>query len=106
MHHLLIADSDKETLQCLTESFKTAKYKVATASNSTEVLTKLAQSSVDILIMDVLIPGNEDFTLIPEIQKISKGTQIIAMAERDSLEVQTMLRSDKSKVFFGCDIKF
>ena len=96
MYKVLVADNDATTQVLLREIFPSDSYKIEAARHGKEVLKKVSDGSVDILIMEVHIPGNEDYGIIPQVQKLSRRTRIIAIAEGNSLEVQRILRSEST----------
>lgn len=100
MYKILVADNDETTQVLLREILPSDSYKIEAAHNGKEVLKKVSDGSVDILIIEVHIPGNEDYGITPQVQKLSRRTRIIAIAEGNSLEAQRILRSGENPVFF------
>lgn len=60
---ILLVDDSKTELHVLSELLTKKGYKVRTAENGEEALRRLAEEKPDLIIMDVVMPGQNGFQL-------------------------------------------
>ncbi len=63
MPDLLIVDDDEDILSLLTRFFRSYEYRVSVASNGTEMFAALEGKPVDLVILDLMLPGEDGLTL-------------------------------------------
>lgn len=63
IHNILVVDDSKTELHHLSDLLGTAGYKVRTAENGEEALKRLAEATPDLVLMDVVMPGQNGFQL-------------------------------------------
>src|SRR5690606_14816146 len=63
IRNVLIVDDSKTELLHLSEMLKKAGYAVSTADNAEEALRRLEQAKPDLILMDVVMPGQNGFQL-------------------------------------------
>jgi len=64
---ILIIDDDSDITEALQRVFETRGFQVKTCSNGLEVMAALLEFKPDLLIMDVMLPGVDGYTLVGEI---------------------------------------
>lgn len=80
--HLLVVDDDKR-IRILLSRFLTGEgYRISTATNAAEARAMLAGLSFDLLILDVMMPGETGFTLAASIRQTS-SVPILMLTARD-----------------------
>ena len=67
--HVLIVDDDAEIRQLLEQLLIKYNYQVSTASNGNEMFAVLNSKSVDLILLDVLLPGDDGFVLCRKIRE-------------------------------------
>lgn len=85
---ILIIDDDFELLQLAGLIFKKAGYQVITAHDGLDGLSKLFMDHPNLIVLDVMMPGNNGFDLCHRIRKVSDKPLIMLTAlnqERDML---------------------
>lgn len=69
---ILIVDDESDLLEMLQSIFERAGYtKIATASSGKEALGMFRNHQPDMIILDVMMPGMDGFTVLKEIRRIS-----------------------------------
>ena len=69
IRNVLIVDDSKTELLHLSEMLKKAGYAVSTAENAEEALRRLEQAKPDLILMDVVMPGQNGFQLTRSISR-------------------------------------
>ena len=61
--HILIVDDDSRIRQMLTRYFEQEGYRVSVAADGAEMLVQLSAKTVDVILLDVVMPGDDGVTL-------------------------------------------
>ena len=81
---ILLADDDDKVLRALGSVLAACGYRVATASNGTEALQKMADITPDLVITDLRMPGMDGLVFLKAAHKRSPETPVVLMtADRD-----------------------
>jgi len=83
--HLLVVDDDRRIRDLLSRFLSGEGYRVTTADNAQEARAKLDGLSFDLLILDVMMPGESGFDLAKAIRTTS-GVPILMLTARDETE--------------------
>jgi two-component system, OmpR family, response regulator len=67
--HLLLVDDDRQLLGLLRDYFEQAGYRVSTAAHAREARQVLAAQPIDLLVLDVMLPGDDGLTLCRELRQ-------------------------------------
>lgn len=84
--HVLIVDDDPEIRQLLSTYLEKNGYRVSTAADGREMATTLAGSPVDLLILDLMLPGEDGLTLCRDLRARSTLPIIMLTARGDDLD--------------------
>ncbi len=87
--HILVVDDDDRIRVLLKEYLSENHYIVSTAENAEQAKTKLEFFKFDILILDVMMPGQDGYELTKDIKKKSKIPIILLTAKG---EVENRIR--------------
>lgn len=71
MATIFLIDDDKEVLEINTKFFTEQGYNVISTANPLESITILKKEKPDCIVMDVMMPGMDGYTLCKEIRKFS-----------------------------------
>jgi two-component system, OmpR family, phosphate regulon response regulator OmpR len=84
--HLLVVDDDRRIRDLLSRFLNGGGYRVTTATNAAEARAKLEGLSFDLLILDVMMPGESGFELAKAIRETSHVPilMLTARAEAES----------------------
>jgi len=69
IHKILLVDDSKTELHHLTEMLVKRGYEVRTAENGEEAMKRLAEEKPDLILMDVVMPGQNGFQLTRSITR-------------------------------------
>jgi two-component system, OmpR family, phosphate regulon response regulator OmpR len=83
--HLLVVDDDRRIRDLLSRFLATEGYRVSTAETAADARAKLVGLSFDLLILDVMMPGESGFDLAKAIRGTS-SVPILMLTARDAAE--------------------
>ncbi|MFM2276509.1 MAG: hypothetical protein RL211_2381 [Pseudomonadota bacterium] len=87
IHKLLIVDDSKTELMFLTDLLQTNGMSVRTAQGADEAFRKLAEEKPDLILMDVVMPGQNGYQLTRAINRLPEYSHIpIIMCTSKNLE--------------------
>ena len=79
--HILVVDDDDRIRDLLKDYLKNNSYVVSTAENADQAKERLEYIKFDIIILDVMMPGQNDYELTKEIKKQIKVPIILLTAK-------------------------
>ena len=84
--HLLVVDDDRRIRDLLSRFLHSEGYRVTTADNAADARAKLGSLSFDLLVLDVMMPGETGFQLAKSLRETSSVPilMLTAKAEADS----------------------
>lgn len=71
--HILIVDDDRDFLESISEMVESGGYKTAVAQNGAQALQIFNEENIDLLLMDLKMPGMNGIETYKEIRKIATG---------------------------------
>ncbi|KMK76254.1 hypothetical protein AB990_13680 [Alkalihalobacillus pseudalcaliphilus] len=80
--NILLVDDQQDILELMSDYLEAGGYNIYTSSNSEEALAILKQSLVDIILLDVMMPGEDGFSLCKKIREFST-IPILFLSARD-----------------------
>jgi two-component system phosphate regulon response regulator OmpR len=80
--HLLVVDDDRRIRDLLSRFLLAEGYRVTTAKTAAEARTRLDGLRFDLLILDVMMPGETGFDLVRDLRS-SSSVPIIMLTARD-----------------------
>ena len=84
---IILSVDDDENLQIVTSQYlEDDGYKVITANDAKSALEKIETTSVDIILLDLILPDGEGLTLIPQFQSKSNAGIIVVSGKSDTTE--------------------
>ena len=87
MHpHLLIVDDDERIRSLLKQFLIQSDYLVSTAENAEQARTLLSTIEFDIIVLDVMMPGQDGITFTAELRKSKNITPILLLTARGETE--------------------
>ena len=84
--HLLVVDDDRRIRDLLSRFLADEGYRVTTADNAAEARAKLEGLSFDLLILDVMMPGETGFELAQVAARRRRSVPILMLTARDEAE--------------------
>ena len=83
--HLLIVDDDRRIRSLLSRFLQGEGYRVTTAETAADARARLAGLDFDLLILDVMMPGESGFDLVKLI-RTSSTVPVLILSARDAAE--------------------
>ena len=84
-HHILVVDDDDRIRELVKEYLKENKFVVSTANSAEEAKIKLNYFKFDLIVLDVMMPGQNGFDLTKEIKK-NLSVPIILLTAKGEVE--------------------
>ena len=85
-HKILLVDDDRDLLEMLLSIFRRAGYtKLLTASSGPEALRAWKENQPDLVVLDVMMPGMDGFSVLKEIRRTSR-VPILMLTARGEAE--------------------
>ncbi len=84
-YHILVVDDDDRIRELVKEYLKENKFIISTASNAEEAKIKMGYFKFDLIVLDVMMPGQNGFELTKEIKK-SSNLPIILLTAKGEVE--------------------
>ncbi len=82
--HLLIVDDDPEIRQLLSEYLSNAGYQTSTACDGKEMRRRLELNVIDLIVLDLMLPGEDGLSLCREL-RVTSNTPVIMLTARGTL---------------------
>jgi len=83
---ILLVDDEELFVQALSERLKTRDFKVDTANSGREALDKAKETTFDVIILDMAMPGMDGMETQQELLKTNPDLQIIFLTGHATLE--------------------
>ena len=80
--HILIVDDDQDIRQLVSEYLTKNGYRVSTAQNGQEMWQILTTTNVDLIVLDIMMPGTDGLTLCRDMRGKNIHTPIIMLSAR------------------------
>ena len=84
--HLLVVDDDDGVLDLLRRYFTGQGFEVSAAANGAEMRDALARTTVDLVLLDLGLPGEDGFELTRQLRKSWNGALIIITGRGESVD--------------------
>lgn len=84
--HLLIVDDDIEVQNMLRRYFVREGFEVSIASNGDEMRESLARNAIDLMLLDLGLPGEDGFVLTRQLRSSWNGAVIIITGRGESVD--------------------
>ena len=83
---LLVVDDEPNIVDLLATSLRFAGFEVATASNGSEALRVASSFKPDLLVLDVMMPGIDGFTVVRRLRQDGIGAPVVFLTAKDATE--------------------
>lgn len=77
MKTILVVDDDESIRNLLTEELKEEGYRVITAPNARDALKIVEQEPLDLVVLDIRMPGMDGLEVLPRILGLKEGLPVI-----------------------------
>jgi two-component system OmpR family response regulator len=83
---LLVVDDEPNIVDLLATSLRFAGFEVATASNGSEALRVASSFKPDLLVLDVMMPGLDGFTVVRRLRQDGMRAPVVFLTAKDGTE--------------------
>ncbi len=83
---ILLVDDEPELRHQISTALREEKYLVVTAADGEEALDKIFAAPFDLLILDVMLPGKDGFTVLRELREGGVKTPVLLLTALGELE--------------------
>ncbi len=83
---LLVIDDEPNILTTVRRALEIEGYQVEVASNGATGLAKLAELDIDLVLLDVMMPGESGLEVLPKIRAASPETMVVMMSGNATIE--------------------
>jgi len=83
---VLLVDDEKEFTDTLAQRLEIRDFEVTTASSADEALDQLGKREVDVVVLDVLMPGKDGVAALHEIKKVHPLVEVILLTGHATVE--------------------
>jgi two-component system, OmpR family, response regulator len=85
-HHILVVDDNKEILDLVSRFLIKDGYRVSTATDGREMKKVLSDARIDLILLDVMLPGDDGLTLCRDVRATSNIPIIMLTAKGDEID--------------------
>ena len=86
MARVLVVEDQKRHLDSLRRGLEAEGYDVVTASTGEEGLAQTTGEEVDVLVLDLMLPGRDGMSLLRELRSSGFAKPILILSARDAVE--------------------
>jgi two-component system, OmpR family, response regulator len=89
--HLLLVDDDRQLLELLREYLQAAGFRISTAENGVQMRTVLAAHRIDLVVLDLMLPGEDGLALCRDLRSRGSAHVPVLMLTARSDEADRVL---------------
>jgi two-component system, OmpR family, response regulator CpxR len=83
---VLLVDDEEEFVEVLAERLETRDFTVLKAFSADQALARIAQQEVDVVVLDVLMPGKDGIEALREIKEMHPILEVIMLTGNATVE--------------------
>ena len=88
MRQMLIVEDERDICECLAEFFGAKGFSVASAFSGEEALEKLDANPVDVILLDILLPGISGLEVLRRAKAKHPHAQVVIVTSLDQLDLR------------------
>src|SRR5207245_11583222 len=97
MHNVLIVDDESAIRESLTGVLQDEGYKAASAASGEACMDSLRDSSFDVVLLDIWLPGMDGLETLQRMRELENGPEVIIISGHGTIE--TAVRATKLGAF-------
>lgn len=94
MFHILVVEDDTNARKLMKAVLERAEYSALTATNGEEALSLLDSNHIDLILLDIMMPGMDGYTLVSELRAAGSTIPVLMVTAKQ-------LPADKRKGFLA-----
>lgn len=84
--HILVVDDDRRLRELLVQFLKEHDFKLSSAANAAEARALIATHTTDLIILDIMMPGESGLQLTESLRKSNPTIPILFLTAKDTLD--------------------
>ncbi len=88
--NILVVDDDADLREMLRHNLGKQHYKVGSAENGEEALDKLADDTYDLVLLDIMLPGDNGLDILRQVRGMGLKTPVIMLTARGDVDDRVM----------------
>ena len=88
MRRMLIVDDEQDICECLGRFFSARGFSVISAFSGEEALIRLAADEIDVVLLDILLPGICGIEVLRRIRECSPSARVVIVSALDQSELR------------------
>lgn len=92
MRRMMIVEDELDICQCLAEFFEMKGFSVVSAFSGEEALTKLEQGPVDVILLDILLPGLSGIEVLKRAKELHPKALAVMVTALDQVDLRDEAR--------------
>lgn len=89
---ILIVDDERDTCDCLEQYFRARGFAVTSVFSGEEALERLNQDPVDVILLDVVLPGISGLEVLRRVKELKPRVRVIIVTAHDLKEFREEAR--------------
>ena len=98
MVKILIVEDDA-SIRLLTKTRLKDRYEILEASDGSEALEILDHQHVDLMLVDILMPGMDGFTFVREVRDSGDLTPVLMLTAMDGFDYKKLEKRDEQEIW-------
>ena len=88
MRRMLIVDDERDVCDCLEQYFRARGFAVVSVFSGEEALDRLEADSVDVILLDILLPGLSGIEVLRRVRERNPRARIVMVTGVDEAELR------------------
>ena len=84
--NLLLVDDERDFLEMLSERLEARGFLVRSAHNGAEALEVVREGGIDVVVLDVRMPGMDGISILHEIKRIKPLVEVVMLTGQSSVQ--------------------
>lgn len=86
VQRILIVDDEDKFRSIIAQKLSRRGYEIFEACNASEVLPKLREMMLDVILLDLKLPDEDGLTLLPQLKELQPNVQVIMLTGQGTIE--------------------
>ena len=93
MKHMLIVEDERDICDCLREFLSDRGFSVSTVFSGEEAITRLGESTPDVILLDILLPGVTGLEVLKQAKQLHPSARVVMVTALDREDLRVQARS-------------
>jgi DNA-binding response OmpR family regulator len=88
MRRMLIVEDERDVSECLADFFSAKGFAVASSFSGEEALEKLEEETVDVILLDILLPGISGIEVLRRAKAKHPDAMVVMVTSLDQIDIR------------------